>query len=42
MYTYVNLQTVIAITKHKGKTVFQALADLMEAPVLPLLEALSP
>jgi len=34
------LQTVIA--RHKGKAVFQALADLMRAPVFTLLEALSP
>lgn len=40
--TYADLQTVIATAKHKGKAVFQALADLMGAPVLPFLEALSP
>jgi hypothetical protein len=36
-----SLQTVIATAKHKGKVVFQSLADLMRAPVLTLLEALS-
>jgi hypothetical protein len=36
-----NLQTVIATAKHKGKAVFQAIADLMRGPVLTLLEALS-
>jgi len=39
---YADLQTVIATAKHKGKAVFPALADLMGAPVLPFLEALSP
>jgi hypothetical protein len=37
-----NLQTVIAIAWHKGKTAFQTLADLIRAPVFTLLEALSP
>jgi hypothetical protein len=36
-----NLQTVIATAKHNGKAVFQTLADLVRAPVLTLLEALS-
>jgi transposase len=39
---YANLQTVIATAKHKGKAVFQALADLMGAPVLPFIEVSSP
>jgi transposase len=39
---YANLQTIIATAKHKGKAVFQALADLMGAPVLPFLESSSP
>jgi hypothetical protein len=37
-----NLQTVIATAKHIGKAVFQSLVDLMRAPVLTLLETLSP
>jgi hypothetical protein len=36
-----SLQTVIATAKHKGKAVFQSLANLMRAPGLTLLEALS-
>jgi transposase len=39
---YANLQTIIATAKHKGKAVFQALADLMGAPVLPFVESSSP
>jgi hypothetical protein len=36
-----SLQAVIASAKHKGNAVFQSIADLMRAPVLTLLEALS-
>lgn len=39
---YAALQTVIATAKHKGEDVFQTLATLMGAPVLPFLEGSSP
>jgi transposase len=35
---YAALQTVIATAKYKGEDIFQALVNLMGAPVLPFLE----
>jgi transposase len=39
---YAALQTVIATAEHKGEDIFQALVNLMGAPVLPFLEGSSP
>jgi transposase len=39
---YAAIQTVIATAKLKGEEVFQALVNLMGAPVLPFLEGSSP
>jgi hypothetical protein len=38
---HANLQIVISTAGHKGKVVFQALVDLMRAPVSPFLEGSS-
>jgi transposase len=39
---YAAIETIIATAKHKGEEVFQALVNLMGAPVLPFLEGSSP
>lgn len=39
---YAALQTIIATAKQKGEQVFQALVNLMGAPVLPFLDASGP
>lgn len=39
---YAAIETIIATAKQKGEEVFQALVNLMGAPVLPFLDGLSP
>jgi hypothetical protein len=39
---YAAIETVTATAKHKGEDVFQALVNLMGAPLLPILEGSSP